>query len=91
MFAQSRARKVLAVRDQGIELFFRREVHLGRLDASQGEKNRFSIFFPITSELMGHVHLESGYVRIRPMRQVATLMGTAAEAFTAKTQIDLGV
>ena len=34
MFAQSRARKVLAVRDQGIELFFRREVHLGRLDAS---------------------------------------------------------
>jgi hypothetical protein len=57
----------------------------------KGKKNRFSIFFPITSEFMGHVHLESGYVRIRPMRQVATLMGTAAEAFTAKTQIDLGV
>ena len=30
IFAQSRARKVVAVRDQGIELFFRREVHLGR-------------------------------------------------------------
>ena len=47
MFAQSRARKVLAVRDQGIELFFRREVHLGRLDASQGEKKIvFPYFFP---------------------------------------------
>ena len=51
MFAQSRARKVLAVRDQGIELFFRREVHLGRLDASQGEKKKS--FFHIFSHHFG--------------------------------------
>jgi len=51
MFAQSRARKVLAVRDQGIELFFRREVHLGRLDASQGGKKKS--FFHIFSHHFG--------------------------------------
>ena len=58
MFAQSRARKVVAVRDQGIELFFRREVHLGFIGVAP----------------MGHVResgyggvLKEGYYRVAPV------------------------